>query len=488
MRRLAGIAVVLAGASAALARVGGGGGYSGGGGGDHGGGGDGALVFGLFRILLWLVFRHPLVGIPLVILILIVLSRAARSGAFRGGVSERPTVYPLSAPRRDGPANLTPVRATDPTFSEPVFLDFAQLVYVRAHERRGTGQREPLTPWMAGTAIDTLFADRVGLESVDDVVIGAVRVVQAATAGGFVRLDVRFEANMIETRGGKRAQILTAEIWSFRRKVGARSPVPARMRALGCAGCGSTLEPKTDGTCPSCGAPRTGGATQWEVGAIPYGDRRPLEAPELSLEGGDGVERGTDRPIVFDPRLPAAKRTLEGKYPTHDWAAFEARVRAAFLALQKAWSSRTWDDARPYETDALFQSHRFWMERYRAFGLVNHVDDAQVSSVAVVKIDADAFYDAITVRIYATARDWTEDASGTVVGGNRNRATMFSEYWTFLRAVPGSVPAVTSCPSCGAALEGNSGATVCAYCGSKLQGDATNWVASRIEQDDAYAG
>ena len=487
IRRLAAIAIVCASASEVLARVGGGGGYSGGGGGDHGGG-DGALVFGLFRILLWLVFRHPLVGIPLVILILVVLSRASRSGAFRGGVSERPTVYPLSAPRREGPVNLTPVRATDPTFSEPVFLDFAQLVYVRAHELRGKGQREPLAPWMAGTAIDKLFADRVGLESVDDVVIGAVKIVQAATEGGFVRLDVRFEANMLEARAGTRSHVLTAEIWSFRRKAGARSPVPARMRALGCAGCGSTLEPKTDGTCPSCGGVRVGGATQWEVGAIPYGERRPLTAPELSLVDGDGVESGTDRPIVFDPRLPAAKRTLEGKYPGHDWGAFEARARTAFLALQEAWSGRTWDDARPYETDALFQSHRFWIDRYRAFGLVNHVDDAAVSSVVVVKIDADAYYDAITVRIYASARDWTEDASGKVVGGNRSRSTMFSEYWTFLRAVPGSVAPLTSCPTCGAALPEGSVATVCASCGSKLQGDATDWVASRIEQDDAYAG
>jgi hypothetical protein len=32
------------------------------------------------------------------------------------------------------------------------------------------------------------------------------------------------------------------------------------------------------------------------------------------------------------------------------------------------------------------------------------------------------------------------------------------------------------------------GATVCASCGSKLSGDATDWVGSRIEQDDAYAG
>jgi predicted lipid-binding transport protein (Tim44 family) len=470
----------------AWARVGGGGGYSSGSGG--GGGGDGfGLIFGLVRILLWLVFRHPLIGIPLAIVVAIVVLQAMKSGAIRAGVAERPTVYPLPSPARRGPLNLTPVRASDPYFSEPVFLDFAQAVYARAQEMRGAGRREPLAAWMSASAVDKLFADRAGLAAVADVVFGATRIVSASTEAGFVRLDVAFEANMTETRGPAPAQVLAEETWTFRRRVGVRSPRPDRMRALGCAGCGSTLEPKSDGTCPSCGAPRGGGSTQWEVGAIVYANRRPLTAPELTQDDAR-VESGTDRPSVFDPRLAAGKRTFEGKYPGYDWAAFEQRVRAAFVALQNAWSTRRWELARPFETDALYQAHRFWMERYEAFGLINHVEGVEVSRVVIVKIDADAFYDAITVRIYAQARDWTVDAAGKLVGGNESRPTAFSEYWTFLRAVPGSVPAVTTCPTCAASLAPGGGATVCASCGSKLSGDATDWVGSRIEQDDAYAG
>jgi predicted lipid-binding transport protein (Tim44 family) len=260
------------------------------------------------------------------------------------------------------------------------------------------------------------------------------------------------------------------------------------MRALGCPSCGSTQEPKADGTCASCGVPRRGGATHWEVGAIVHAGRRPLSAPELSMDEGSGVEAGTSLPTVTDPRLPSARRTLETKYPDHDWPAFDARVRAAFLALQEAWSTGDWEKARPFETDALYQAHRFWMERYTAFGLRNRVEEVTIARVAVVKIDADAFYDAVTVRIHASALDWTEDASGKVVGGNARRAKRFSEYWTFLRAVPGSAAAPTSCPSCAAPLPPGGGATVCASCGSKLTGGAFDWVASRIEQDEAYAG
>ncbi len=490
MRR--GVATIAAGAATlvatapVLARVGGGGGYSDGGGGGDGGGGDAGLVFGLLRLLLWLVFSHPIIGIPLLIVIAIVVLNTAKSGALRRGVGENPTVFPRPGPISRGPVNLTPVRATDPFFSEPVFIDFAQLVYVRAHETRGKGDRLPLEPWMAKEAIDELFADRVGLESVSEVVFGATRIVQAATERGFVRLDVEFEANVTEGRAGALAQVLCVERWSFRRKAGVQSPQPARMRALGCAGCGSTEEPRTDGTCESCGAPRRGGLTQWEVGDIPSANRHALTAPELDLDRGSGAERGTDLPTVRDARLSASKRAFEGKHADHAWPAFEERVRTAFVMLQDAWSRRDWERARPFETDALFQTHRFWMDRYTAFAMVNHVEQVAVSRVELVKIDMDAFYESITVRIFARALDWTEDAGGKVIGGSRTGPRAFSEYWTFLRAIPGTAAEPSACPSCGAALPEGGGAIVCASCGSKLAGASSAWVASRIEQDDAY--
>lgn len=477
------LAVALASTASALARVGGGGGYSGGGGG--GDGGDAGLVFALVRLLLWLVFAHPIVGVPLLIVIVIVVVKMAKSGALQRSVGENPTVFPQTVTARREPANLTPVRSADPFFSEPVFTDFAQLVYVRAQEMRGLGNREPLGAWMAQEAIEKLFADRVNLTSVSEVVFGATRIVQAATEAGFVRVDVEFESNLTEMRAGVRAQVLCSERWSFRRKVGVRSPVPERMRALGCAGCGSTQETKTDGTCPSCGAIRRGGLTHWEVGGIAYANRRPLTPPELDVDDG-GDERGTELATVCDPRLPAAKRGFEGRHPDHSWPAFEDRVRVAFLALQEAWSRREWERARPFETDALFQTHRFWMERYTAFAFVNRVEEVELTRITLAKIDLDAFYESITVRIFARARDWTEDASGRVVGGSKTVPRTFSEYWTFLRAIPGTVAAATNCPSCGAALSPGGGATVCASCGGKLVGGAFDWVASRIEQDDAY--
>ncbi|MFS8087333.1 MAG: hypothetical protein ACMG6H_17000, partial [Acidobacteriota bacterium] len=59
-------------ASDAFARVGGGQGYGGGGSGGGGGdgGGAGALIYLLVRLLIWLTFEHPVIGIPIDIVVI----------------------------------------------------------------------------------------------------------------------------------------------------------------------------------------------------------------------------------------------------------------------------------------------------------------------------------------------------------------------------------------------------------------------------------
>src|SRR5713226_5630749 len=61
-------------ATEALARVGGGGSYGGGGGsGGGGGGGAGALIYLLIRFLLWLTIEHPVIGIPVDIIVIVLV-------------------------------------------------------------------------------------------------------------------------------------------------------------------------------------------------------------------------------------------------------------------------------------------------------------------------------------------------------------------------------------------------------------------------------
>ncbi|HSN86657.1 MAG TPA: hypothetical protein VL025_07850, partial [Thermoanaerobaculia bacterium] len=66
----------------AMARPGGGEGYSGGGdsGGGGGGGDDGGLIWLLVELWFRFVFRYPLIGVPLTIVIIVFLIRAKKKG------------------------------------------------------------------------------------------------------------------------------------------------------------------------------------------------------------------------------------------------------------------------------------------------------------------------------------------------------------------------------------------------------------------------
>lgn len=478
--------ILLALAGTAVARVGGGQSYSHGG--SSGGGGDdgsGALI----QLLIWLLLRHPAIGVPVLIVVILVFLWSKRAGFVTTGVGPARTTYstPPTAPRRGTRVDLGPLLAADPNFSEPLFVDFVQLVYARAQQMRGIGRKEPLEPWMAESAIEALFASRQGLEQVRDVIFGATRIVSQRMDGGFTLLGVEFESNLTEVRAGTAFQLLCTELWAFRRAAGVLSPGPERMRVLGCPSCGSPEEPKTDGTCGSCGSVRTRGRAQWEVAQIARADRRRLTPPKLEL--GGGVEPGVEMPTVYDPQLPAQRRAFETRHPDHSWQEFRRRARDAFLRLQEAWSSQRWETARPFETDALFQVHRFWIERYRVFGLTNRIEKPEIGRIELVKIGKDAYFESVTVRIFATMLDWTEDRDGKIVAGSRTEPRTFTEYWTFLRSIGAKRrpdAAAGACPSCGAPVDKVNMAGVCEYCGSKITCGDFDWVLSRIEQDDAY--
>src|SRR5258706_1059548 len=122
--------VTLLFASVALARVGGGGSY-GGGGGSHGGGGGGggALVYLIVRLLLWLTIEHPVIGIPVdIIVIALVIYWFARPSKKSVSLDSRLVYAPdpvATAIQQQGfQREFNQLRRFDPNFSEIIFTDF----------------------------------------------------------------------------------------------------------------------------------------------------------------------------------------------------------------------------------------------------------------------------------------------------------------------------------------------------------------------------
>jgi predicted lipid-binding transport protein (Tim44 family) len=480
----------------AFARVGGGQSYGGGGssGGSFGVGGGGHGDGGLIYLLIWLIFRHPYIGIPVVAAVVIFKLVTMNSGANKVYRSQGPSGgSSLGSPARSpGPRSgglrlAEAVRQWDPNFSEPAFLDFVQVVYARAQQERAGGHLDVLAAYLADSVREQLLAQSRGVTSVRDVIFGATVLSGARRAGSDIQADVFFETNYTELRGTSEKQLLVSERWTFKKSASTLSPAPERLVALSCPGCGNPTETRPDGTCVHCDSPVGAGRVLWQVTSIQAISLKPVEPPPLQL---GGAEEGIDLPTVFDPNLAAALRAFRSRHADFDTGQFTTHARDVFVALQAAWDSGRWEGARPFETDHLFQTHRYWMDRYARFGLRNRLDKVEVMEVVPVKISQDAFYEAITVRIMARMLDWTVDREGRVVAGDAKKLRAFSEYWTFIRAigVGGQEHAADRCPSCGASLDRVSQTGVCGYCDAKITSGRHDWVLSSIEQDEAYRG
>ena len=505
LRHLAGLLCWLVATAPVWARLGGGETYSGsssGGyspsyssGGSHSsGGGDADLIF----FLLELIIRYPAVGIPVALIALgiyvVSQSQHQQHQVYRG---EREGPIPGYSPVEVPDADLFHVKPQhdqnpDPNFSYCLFLDFVSLLFAQVQQGR-TGDLAQVGHYLSPGVRQQLLrlTQNQGVDRVLQPVVGSARILSQVRIQGQVRLTLTLETNFTEVRGEQQQRLYTRERWTFVRKEGVLSPGPQALHQglnrLGCPSCGQSGEVGQDGKCPYCDRVVNQGDFGWVVSHLQVLERE--SRPALNF-GQQAVERGTDQPTRRHPQLATRWRTFQARYPDFRWESFESRVRESFLALQQAWSDQDWMKARPYETDALFQTHQYWIEAYRARGVVNELSRIEMGAIERVNLDTDPYFDAITVRVFASMIDVNrEKATGKLLGGDPNRPRRFSEYWTFIRKVgfqPGPDRAPGSCPSCGGPLDRVNQVGLCEYCGSHITSGDFDWVLAQIEQDESY--
>ena len=492
-------------------RVGGGHSYSGGsrsgGSGSSGGGGGsgdgGAIIWLLFeavRLLVYLTFQYPLIGIPLDIIIiggLIYFFKRKSRGVTAGfssmanfGTQFTPTPAPELAARA-----FARLRKFDPNFSEIVFTDFCYALYGKAHDARGGGaaKLDLFSPYISDAARKALLQrNPPGLQEVKGIIVGSMRVDEVeGLETPLVRIGLVFESNYTEVvkRDGQQPSEMTyyvTERWDLERKRDVLSPPPAQATALHCPRCGAPLQKDTVGACAFCGTKIDSGEFQWFVRQVSLIGTE-ARGPQLT---SDVPEVGTDYPSVVQPNFEMIKAEFERSNPQFSWNQFFERARLIFTELQAAWSSMNWDRARPHETDNIFQMHQYWINAYRRQNLRNVVDNLTIASMQPVKIQEDAFYQGITLRIWAQGHDYTVDASGKIVSGSNRNVRQWSEYWTFIRnkqAKSAEAKADLNCPNCGSPLKVNASG-ICEFCGGKITSGEFDWVLSKIEQDESYVG
>lgn len=476
----------------ALARVGGGQTFSTGSSGSGSSGGSGGGEADLIFLLIWLAIEYPQIGVPLLLIaVTVIVVRSLMKGGrkVRDYPDEDLWADPMHGNRGEA-SGLAALREADVGFSMPVLLDYLQLLHRRATEAATTGRFDALLPFVSESARSQLQAAHQGVAEVREVVLGGLQVAGVGRQGDRFVLTVAYQGTRLERlRDGSERRVYVEERWTLARLASATSGEPEAVVRMGCPSCGAAIDTDRSGACRACGTPIVEGLLQWRAETVELSARRRIEPPKVGPTTG-GAEPSVHAPTVIHPSLGRAWRDLRSRHPGFDPSVFQRRVESIFLALQHAWDEGRWSDARPYVTDTLYQTLRFYVEQYAEHGLRNRQADIALLRQELVKVEVDAWFEAITVRIYGTSKDWVEDASGKVVGGNPKADRQFSEYWTFLRAI-GSGDAVHEahqCPSCGAPLDRISQAGVCGYCDSKITSGQFDWVLSRIDQPQVYRG
>ena len=512
MRRwLAWIAIIVCLAAAVTldARPGGGETYSsgrGGGssgdswGGGGGGGGDGDLA--LLILIVRLCIRYPLVGVPLVLIALAFLylgSSPSRQGDFgsvhtlmeQTPVAEAgPPPLPAAAPRLDTLATI------DRDFSSVLFEDFAFRLYATAHgSRHDVGKLDELAPYLSESARQML-AKRQPIGRVTGVVVGAMHLRRvempaapaAGVAPGAIRVSLEFEANYSVGDGPGRRRFVV-EDWVFQRAETARTRPPSAERRFPCPNCGAPWRTEAAaGTqkCASCGEVVDNGRFDWQVAEIRLRRER-LQIPGLEQ---DAPERGTSLPTHVDATFDQQWATLLRDDAGVTAASIDARLRHVYRVLNEAWTAQDLDAARPVLSDGLADYLQYWLDAYAAEALRNVLEDMRVIRHVLVKLRRDRYFDALTVRIWATGKDYViRTTDGRHIRGSRIDEREYSEYWTLIRSAArrGEPRADDRCGGCGAPLTVTM-AGACGHCGAHVTAGEFDWVLSKIEQDDSYQG
>ena len=430
-------------------------------------------------------------GLVILAVVLFVRSHTGLHGSeWETGIVSAPA--PFIAPRRRAQsypsliAALSALQRDDPEFSFVLFEDFLYALYTEAHTARGQGRLAGLSPYLSGAARGALEA--LGQRPVQTVIVGGLRV-EKVTPGAPdepTAVVAVFEANYAELdpQGAEHAYY-TSERWTLTRPSGAKSRPPARARVDVCPNCGAPLDKLIGGVCGYCNKSVDGGEHDWTVLAVHVLARE--ERPPILT--GETEEVGTSDPTVVAPDVKERWTSLTARDPALGWRDMMARVDLVFRVFHEAWTKREPLLVRPYLSDNLFQAQLYWIDAYKRQHLTNRTDGAHVVSMHLCRLVSDARYDAVTVRVFATGRDFTVNDAGEVVGGSANREREYSEYWTLIRGVDRTgAPRVTpECPSCGAGLE-VSMAGKCQFCGAKVTAGEFDWVLSRIEQDEVYEG
>lgn len=215
-----------------------------------------------------------------------------------------------------------------------------------------------------------------------------------------------------------------------------------------------------------------------------------IAAVIIAVFGRSTAKRPSQKQVNIPAQRPAVLVNdiagLKARDPGFNESKFLGDVSNLYIRFQDAWSARDLTDIRTHLTEELYAKSERQIDGYIRRGQTNHVERVSVLSANIVGCTKDEKNDIVTVEIISRITDYiTDDRTGNIIRGDRNKELFMTYRWTFIRTL-GKLTTEDEpvddkkCPNCGAPIDLNRSA-VCEYCGSVVTSGEYGWVVSDIQ-------
>jgi hypothetical protein len=460
----------------AWGRAGGGENYSSGHSGGYSGGGDdddGGFLVGL---LLELIFYHPLIGVPVLLIVVffwMMKNRSARGTPYAGERRMTQAIVREQEARESGrkEEGLAQIRQRDPGFSEEGFLARVREAFLKVQQAWSGQDMRPARAFVSdgvmerfGIQLEMLKARGLRNDMSTVNVSGCV-VLEAESDAHFDTLHVCISASAVDTevaladgrrvRGSGQPEAFS-EVWSFLRRPGAQTLNKPGLIEGCCPNCGAGLTIGDAAQCGSCKSWINSGEYDWVLSEITQTSAFALRAHGAAVPG---------------------YAELAQRDPLLNTQFLEDRASVAFWRWQCAIVQGNAKALAPVATPQFCAGWDSQAQR------LQHFDYAAVGAVEVQGFERQETQDLAHIAVR-----W----AGTVAqSAGLGDAVMPREHVFVLARNSGvqtdAAAGLNSCrcPNCGAPPSSRE-AAACEYCGTPFNDGSRQWVLTRIDSALAW--
>ena len=461
-------------AISALARIGGGENFDSGSSDSGGSGGDASFIV---DILIWLIIRHPAVGIPvtIVVIIIAIIVRRSKDGdsstrkAFDKAEAERRTN--VSASAVDG--WVTALKAKDPQFDLMKFFDRTKREFLELQDAWFKRNLEPVRKYLSDATYQRLVTqlklmDLLGVrDAIADPQVLDLQIIGLEQNDSYDSVHIRVMAQLCDSESPASAtdeQALIAarkkkpeqftEVWTFVRKPGAQTKVDGDVSQGKCPNCGAPFEGGAANTCEFCGAIVNSGNYDWVLAEITQGSQ--FQPHPMTPDGFVKARQS-------DPTLTT--EALEDRASLVFWKWVESQSLADAGRLAKLATPTFLEEVKGgIEHLGKQGKQKFFVEC--AVGGVNTQQLSQVDGKDVA---------AVEIKWSAKIGIGPKGGKPPALPSQPQRYVMLLERATGAKSSADNGMSTNRCPQCNAPLTDN-GQPTCEFCGALLSSGEKDWV------------